>query len=67
MRTPIGRHGGILKDVRPDDLAALVIAEALRRANVDPALVEEVYFGLRPRDSVRECGAGRGDDCGMAE
>ncbi len=45
VRTPIGRHGGILKDVRPDDLAALVIKEVLARAQVDPALVEEVYLG----------------------
>lgn len=45
VRTPIGRHGGVLKDVRPDDLAALVIAEVVKRADVDPALVEEVYFG----------------------
>ncbi|MEK7325373.1 MAG: acetyl-CoA C-acyltransferase [Chloroflexota bacterium] len=45
VRTPIGRHGGILKSVRPDDLAALVIAEVLKRGNVDPALVEEVYLG----------------------
>jgi len=45
VRTPIGRHGGILKDVRPDDLAALVVKEVLNRANVDPALVEEVYLG----------------------
>ncbi len=45
VRTPIGRHGGILKDVRPDDLAALVIKEVLNRARVDPALVEEVYLG----------------------
>lgn len=45
VRTPIGRHGGILKDVRPDDLAALVVAEVVKRANVDPALVEEVYLG----------------------
>ena len=45
VRTPIGRHGGILKDVRPDDLAALVVKEVLSRAKVDPALVEEVYLG----------------------
>ena len=45
VRTPIGRHGGILKDVRPDDLAALVIKEVLNRARVEPALVEEVYLG----------------------
>jgi 3-oxoadipyl-CoA thiolase len=45
VRTPIGRHGGILKAVRPDDLAALVLAEVVKRAKVDPALVEEVYLG----------------------
>ncbi len=45
VRTPIGRHGGALSAVRPDDLAALVIKEALSRAKVDPADVEEVYLG----------------------
>ncbi len=45
VRTPIGAHGGALKDVRPDDLAAIVIREVLKRSDVDPALVEEVYFG----------------------
>jgi len=45
VRTPIGRHGGVLKNVRPDDLAALVLAEVVKRAKVDPALVEEVYMG----------------------
>lgn len=45
VRTPIGDHAGALKDVRPDDLAALTIAEVVRRAGVDPAEVEEVYLG----------------------
>jgi 3-oxoadipyl-CoA thiolase len=45
VRTPIGRHGGALKDVRPDDLAALVIKEVIARVGLDPALVEEVYLG----------------------
>lgn len=45
VRTPIGRYGGSLKDVRPDDLAALVIAEAVRRADIDPATVEDVILG----------------------
>ena len=45
VRTPIGRHGGVLKTVRPDDLAALVLAEVVKRAKVDPLLVEEVYMG----------------------
>jgi 3-oxoadipyl-CoA thiolase len=45
VRTPMGRHNGALKDVRPDDLAALVVGEVVRRAGLDPALVEEVYLG----------------------
>ena len=45
VRTPIGEHGGVLKDVRPDDLAGMVVAEVVRRAGIDPAMVEEVYFG----------------------
>ncbi len=45
VRTPIGRYGGVLKDVRPDDLAALVIKEAVRRANIDPSSVEDVILG----------------------
>jgi 3-oxoadipyl-CoA thiolase len=45
VRTPIGAHAGVLKDVRPDDLTALVIGEVVRRAGIDAALIEEVYFG----------------------
>ena len=45
VRTPIGRYGGALKDVRPDDLAALVVGEALGRAGVDGSEVDEVYLG----------------------
>jgi 3-oxoadipyl-CoA thiolase len=45
VRTPIGRYGGALSDVRPDDLAALVIKEAVQRAGVSPAEIEDVYFG----------------------
>ncbi|MGA7194549.1 MAG: acetyl-CoA C-acyltransferase, partial [Anaerolineales bacterium] len=45
IRTPIGALGGALASVRPDDLAALVIREIIQRNNLDPNLVEEVYFG----------------------
>ncbi|HEY4688149.1 MAG TPA: thiolase family protein [Anaerolineae bacterium] len=45
VRTPIGRHGGVLKDVRPDDLAAIVLKAIVERTKIDPAIVEEVYFG----------------------
>src|SRR6266487_4245036 len=45
VRTPIGRYGGSLKDIRPDDLAALVITEAVRRADIDSGAVEDVILG----------------------
>jgi 3-oxoadipyl-CoA thiolase len=45
VRTPIGRYGGVLSEVRPDDLAALAIAEAVRRAGITPEQIEDVYFG----------------------
>jgi acetyl-CoA C-acetyltransferase len=45
VRTPIGRYGGALAEVRPDDLAASVIAEAVQRAGVNAGDIEDVYFG----------------------
>ena len=45
IRTPVGALGGSLASVRPDDLAALVIKEIVQRNKLDPALVEEVFFG----------------------
>src|SRR5437868_1378919 len=45
VRTPIGRYGGALAGERPDDLAALVIAEAVARSRVDANEIEDVYFG----------------------
>src|SRR6185437_13214265 len=44
-RTPMGRYGGQLRDVRPDDLAAIAIREAVSRAGVDPADVDDVILG----------------------
>ncbi len=45
VRTPIGRKDGALSGLRPDDLAATVIAEAIARADVPSAEIEDVYFG----------------------
>ncbi|HSS92629.1 MAG TPA: acetyl-CoA C-acyltransferase [Candidatus Dormibacteraeota bacterium] len=52
-RTPMGRYGGQLKDVRPDDLAAIVLRQACERAHVKPAEVEDVILG---------CANGAGED-----
>ena len=45
VRTPVGRYGGALSGVRADDLAALVVGEAVRRAGVDPERIDEVILG----------------------
>ncbi|MCL6453881.1 MAG: acetyl-CoA C-acyltransferase [Alicyclobacillus sp.] len=45
VRTPIGRQGGALKSVRPDDLAALVIGQVVRRSGLEPGLVDDVFMG----------------------
>jgi 3-oxoadipyl-CoA thiolase len=45
VRTPVGRYGGALAGVRPDDLGALVVREAVARSAVPAADIEDVYFG----------------------
>ncbi len=45
VRTPVGRYGGALSGVRPDDLAALAIGAAVERAGVVGDEIEDVYFG----------------------
>ena len=45
VRTPIGRYGGALAAVRPDDLAAAAIRAVVDRAGIDPALIEDVILG----------------------
>jgi 3-oxoadipyl-CoA thiolase len=45
VRTPVGRYGGALAGVRPDDLAATVIEAAVARAGVTAGEIEDVYFG----------------------
>src|SRR5919201_3445535 len=45
VRTPMGRYRGVLAGVRPDDLAAHVIAVAVERTGLDPSSVDDVYMG----------------------
>jgi len=45
VRTPIGRYGGALAAVRPDDLAAIVIKAIVDRTGIEPALIEDVILG----------------------
>jgi 3-oxoadipyl-CoA thiolase len=53
VRTPVGRHGGALAGVRPDDLAAVPIRALLERTAMDPALIDDVILG---------CANGAGED-----
>jgi acetyl-CoA acetyltransferase len=53
VRTPIGRYGGALSGVRPDDLAGIAIAAAVERAGIDGGAIDDVYFG---------CANGAGED-----
>lgn len=45
VRTPVGRHSGVLSAVRPDDLGAVVLGELMERTGVPPSEVEDVYMG----------------------
>jgi 3-oxoadipyl-CoA thiolase len=45
VRTPVGRYGGALSGTRPDDLAAIVVREAVERAGVPAAEIEDVWLG----------------------
>ena len=45
VRTPVGRYGGGLSGIRPDDLAALAVAAAVERSGVPPAEIEDVWLG----------------------
>ena len=45
VRTPIGSFGGALKDTRAVDLGAIAVKEAIKRAGIDPAMVDELVFG----------------------
>ena len=45
VRTPVGRFGGGLSLVRPDDLAAFAVTAAVERAGIDPATIDDVYLG----------------------
>jgi acetyl-CoA acyltransferase len=56
VRTPVGRRKGLLKDIRPDELAALVLKEVLNRAGIDAGLVEDVILGC-----VTQAGEQAGD------
>ncbi|MFN2570023.1 MAG: acetyl-CoA C-acyltransferase [Gemmatimonadales bacterium] len=45
LRTPVGKHGGSLANVRPDDLAAIPIKAVVERSGIDPAKIDDVIFG----------------------
>ncbi|MFF2449582.1 thiolase family protein [Neobacillus sp. NPDC058068] len=56
VRTPVGRRNGVLKDIRPDDLAGLTLKELVNRAGIDPVIVDDVILGC-----VTQAGEQAGD------
>ncbi|MBV8246435.1 MAG: acetyl-CoA C-acyltransferase [Candidatus Eremiobacteraeota bacterium] len=59
VRTPIGRYGGALSAVRPDDLAALVVRALVERTGIDPGAIEDVYFGAANQSGEDNRNVGR--------
>lgn len=59
VRTPVGRYNGVLREVRPDDLAAHVIRELIRRTGVDPNAIEDVIFGAANQSGEDNRNVGR--------
>jgi 3-oxoadipyl-CoA thiolase len=45
LRTPVGRYGGVLKDVRPDDLSSIVIKALIERTGIPPEEIDDVMWG----------------------
>lgn len=45
LRTPIGKYGGVLKDVRPDDMSALVLKKLTERNKLEPRVIDDVLWG----------------------
>lgn len=45
LRTPVGKYGGALSSIRPDDMAALVLRAVVERAGIDPAAIDDVIMG----------------------
>lgn len=45
LRTPVGKYGGALKNVRVDDMSALILRTLVERTKLDPALIEDVFWG----------------------
>lgn len=59
VRTPVGRRGGVLKDVHPVDLAAMVLGDLAGRNDLDPALVDDVYMGCVSQVGEQSANVGR--------
>ncbi|MDM5296244.1 thiolase family protein [Peribacillus simplex] len=56
IRTPVGRRNGVLKDIRPDDLAGEVLRKLIEKAGIDPSIVDDVILGC-----VSQAGEQAGD------
>ena len=66
LRTPVGRYGGVLRDIPAADLAAAVVKEVVRRSNVDVSEIDDVIFGqCYPNGEAPAIGRVAGLDAGL--
>jgi len=59
VRTPIGKRGGALCEMRPDDLAAMVLSEAVKRSKVPPMQIEDVILGCNTQEGEQSLNIAR--------
>ena len=59
LRTPVGRYGGALRDIRPDDLSALVLSSLVSRTGADPEHIEDVLWGCANQSGEDNRNVGR--------
>lgn len=45
VRSPIGKYGGVLRDIRPDDLGALILRSLIQRTGIEPSRIQDVFWG----------------------
>src|ERR1044072_763729 len=67
VRTPVGRYGGVFRDVSAADLGAIVLAELMRRTGIPPGAIDDVIFGqCYPNGEAPAIGRVAALDAGLA-
>ena len=59
LRTPVGKYGGVLRDIRPDDLGAIVIKALVEQTKIDPTLIDDLMWGCANQSGEDNRNVGR--------